>query len=91
MCELGERKRVKFYQAAMLLPNLLSWVVIGFIAYAFRMPIRVLLIIPSWPGWGWSGFLVFRTGCMASDSDYREPVEKHRLSVHYFYGQHFRH
>lgn len=35
MCELGERKRVKFYQAAMLLPNLLSWVVIGFIAYAF--------------------------------------------------------
>ncbi len=35
MCELGEQRRVKFYQAAMLLPNLLSWVVIGFIAYAF--------------------------------------------------------
>lgn len=35
MCELGEKKRVKFYQAVMLLPNLLSWVVIGFIAYAF--------------------------------------------------------
>ena len=33
MCELGEKKRVKFYQAVMLLPNLLSWVVIGFIAY----------------------------------------------------------
>lgn len=35
MCELGSRLRVKFFQAAMLLPNLLSWVVIGFIAYAF--------------------------------------------------------
>lgn len=35
MCELGERMRVKFFQAALLLPNLLSWVVIGFIVYAF--------------------------------------------------------
>lgn len=35
MCELGERLRVKFFQAALLLPNLLSWVVIGFITYAF--------------------------------------------------------
>ena len=35
MCELGERVRVKFYQASMLLPNMLSWVVIGFVAYAF--------------------------------------------------------
>lgn len=35
MCELGERLRVKFFQATLLLPNLLSWVVIGFIVYAF--------------------------------------------------------
>ena len=35
MCELGERKRVKGFQALLLLPNLLSWVVIGFIVYAF--------------------------------------------------------
>ena len=35
ICELGKRKRVKFFQAALLLPNLLSWVVIGFIDYAF--------------------------------------------------------
>ncbi|MCR5581692.1 MAG: ABC transporter permease subunit [Pseudobutyrivibrio sp.] len=35
LCELGERVRVKFFQAALLLPNLLSWVVIGFIVYAF--------------------------------------------------------
>lgn len=35
MCELGERRRVKLFQAALLLPNLLSWVVIGFIVYAF--------------------------------------------------------
>jgi putative aldouronate transport system permease protein len=35
MCELGERFRVKFFQSALLLPNLLSWVVIGFIGYAF--------------------------------------------------------
>lgn len=35
MCELGKKTRVKFFQAALLLPNLLSWVVIGFIAYAF--------------------------------------------------------
>lgn len=35
MSELGRRFRSKFFQAAMLLPNLLSWVVIGFIVYAF--------------------------------------------------------
>lgn len=35
MCELGERFRVKIFQSSMLLPNLLSWVVIGFIGYAF--------------------------------------------------------
>lgn len=33
--ELGKRRRVKFFQSALLLPNLLSWVVIGFIVYAF--------------------------------------------------------
>ena len=35
LCELGKLKRVKFIQAALLLPHLLSWVVIGFVAYAF--------------------------------------------------------
>ncbi|HWQ05609.1 MAG TPA: ABC transporter permease subunit [Feifaniaceae bacterium] len=35
MYELGERVRVKFFQSALLLPNLLSWVVIGFVVYAF--------------------------------------------------------
>ena len=35
LCELGERRRVKSFQALLLLPNLLSWVVIGFIVYAF--------------------------------------------------------
>lgn len=35
ICELGERRRVKIFQAAMLLPNMLSWVVIGYIVYAF--------------------------------------------------------
>ena len=35
MCELGKKVRVKFFQAFLLLPNLLSWVVIGFIVYAF--------------------------------------------------------
>lgn len=35
MCELGERMRVKIFQSSLLLPNLLSWVVIGFIGYAF--------------------------------------------------------
>ncbi|MBP1753880.1 MAG: sugar transporter permease [Firmicutes bacterium] len=35
MCELGERFRVKFFQSSMLLPNLLSWVVISFIGFAF--------------------------------------------------------
>lgn len=35
LCELGTRLRVKFFQAALLMPNLLSWVVIGFIAFAF--------------------------------------------------------
>lgn len=35
MCELGERFRVKFFQSSLLLPNLLSWVVIGFMGFAF--------------------------------------------------------
>lgn len=35
LCELGKRLRVKFFQASLLLPNLLSWVVIGLVAYAF--------------------------------------------------------
>lgn len=35
ICELGNRKRVRIYQASLLLPNMLSWVVIGYIAYAF--------------------------------------------------------
>jgi putative aldouronate transport system permease protein len=35
MYELGQRFRTKIFQAVMLLPNLLSWVVIGFIVYAF--------------------------------------------------------
>ena len=35
ICELGKRRRVKIYQASLLLPNMLSWVVIGYITYAF--------------------------------------------------------
>ena len=35
MCELGKKRRVKYFQSALLLPNLLSWVVIGFIGFAF--------------------------------------------------------
>ena len=35
MCELGEKFRVKFFQSSLLLPNLLSWVVISFIGFAF--------------------------------------------------------
>ncbi|MDE7187689.1 MAG: sugar ABC transporter permease, partial [Lachnospiraceae bacterium] len=30
LCELGDRIRVKFFQESILIPNLLSWVVIGF-------------------------------------------------------------
>lgn len=35
MFELRKKKRSNVYQVALLLPNLLSWVVIGFIVYAF--------------------------------------------------------
>ncbi|MDY4490123.1 MAG: ABC transporter permease subunit [Candidatus Faecousia sp.] len=35
LTELGERLRAKFFQASLLLPNLLSWVVIGVISFAF--------------------------------------------------------
>lgn len=35
MYELGERARVKVFQSSLLLPNLLSWVVLGFIGFAF--------------------------------------------------------
>ena len=33
--ELGKKRRVKLFQASLMLPNLLSWVVVGFIVYAF--------------------------------------------------------
>lgn len=35
LTELGERIRAKFFQASLLLPNLLSWVVIGVMSFAF--------------------------------------------------------
>ena len=35
LSELGERLRTKFFQASLLLPNLLSWVIIGIVGYAF--------------------------------------------------------
>jgi putative aldouronate transport system permease protein len=35
MHELGSSKRVKFFQSSLLLPNLFSWVVVGFIGFAF--------------------------------------------------------
>ncbi|MFA9463942.1 MAG: ABC transporter permease [Velocimicrobium sp.] len=35
ICELGKKIRAKFFQPFLLLPNLLSWVVIGFIGFAF--------------------------------------------------------
>jgi len=33
--ELGRSRRVKLFQSALMLPNLFSWVVIGFVVYAF--------------------------------------------------------
>ncbi len=33
--ELGQKRRVKLFQSALMLPNLFSWVVIGFVVYAF--------------------------------------------------------
>ncbi|MFH1879583.1 MAG: ABC transporter permease subunit [Bacillota bacterium] len=33
--ELGQRRRVRLFQSALMLPNLFSWVVIGFVVYAF--------------------------------------------------------
>lgn len=35
LCELGTRFRVKVFQSSLLLPNLLSWVVVGYIGFAF--------------------------------------------------------
>jgi putative aldouronate transport system permease protein len=35
LCELGKKARVKIFQSSLLLPNLLSWVVIGYIGFAF--------------------------------------------------------
>lgn len=35
LSEMGERLRTKFFQASLLLPNLLSWVIIGIMGYAF--------------------------------------------------------
>jgi putative aldouronate transport system permease protein len=33
--ELGQRRCVRLFQSALILPNLFSWVVIGFVVYAF--------------------------------------------------------
>lgn len=33
--ELGQKRRVRLFQSALMLPNLFSWVVIGFVVYAF--------------------------------------------------------
>lgn len=35
LCELGTRFRVKVFQSSLLLPNFLSWVVVGYIGFAF--------------------------------------------------------
>jgi len=35
LCELGEGLKVKIFQSSLLLPHLLSWVVISYIAFAF--------------------------------------------------------
>lgn len=35
MFELSKKARIKFFQSALLLPNLLSWVVVGFLGFAF--------------------------------------------------------
>lgn len=35
LSELGTKFRVKVFQSSLLLPNLLSWVVVGYIAFAF--------------------------------------------------------
>lgn len=34
LCELGETMRAKFFQSALLLPNLLSWVIVAFVVFA---------------------------------------------------------
>jgi putative aldouronate transport system permease protein len=33
--ELGQSRRAKLFQSALMLPNLFSWVVVGFVVYAF--------------------------------------------------------
>lgn len=35
MTELGKKMRVRFFQSSLLFPNVLSWVVVGFIGFAF--------------------------------------------------------
>lgn len=34
LCELGTKLRAKFFQSALILPNLLSWVIVSFVVYA---------------------------------------------------------
>lgn len=41
--EIKNKKAVKFYQTAMLLPRFLSWVIVGFIAYTILSPTMGLL------------------------------------------------
>ena len=34
LCELGTKLRAKFFQSALIFPNLLSWVIVSFVVYA---------------------------------------------------------
>lgn len=90
MCELGKRTRVKFFQAALLLPNLLSWVVIGFIAYAFLNADTGFINNTILAGYrNRPGIVVFLYRGMAGNHYHCKFVEKYGVSVNCIYGKHF--
>ena len=74
--EVRGKLATRFYQSIMLVPFLISWVVVSYLAYAF---------LATDTGFGASGpaahFLVYRGQVLARDSDLCAGVEIHRLPV----------
>ena len=56
LSEIRNGAASRIYQSSILIPYLMSWVVAGYLVYAFYRRIRVISISLSWSLWGKKGF-----------------------------------